>query len=99
MGVFKMQTGEVHQLGGNVNDLASEFGENVTGIQNTVDELVGQDWTTQDAQDVGQAIHSYDELLRKIQAKLDAHGDYGRSSSQRTDELNREISSRIAKNI
>lgn len=97
--VFGMDMAEMHTLGVKVSELAQQFGGAKKQLDEIVAGLVQSAYTSDDAKAIATAIKSYDPLLRAIQDKLDAFGQFGVASSNRTADTNQAIKDGIANNL
>ena len=98
MGTFGMATDMVHKGGVNIQNQADEFGYARKKIKDTIDFLL-QAYPSSDGVDIARNIEAYEPTLNAMQAKLQAHGDYGVYASKTTVATNEDIRSNIAKNI
>jgi hypothetical protein len=90
---------EVHALGGKISDLAGQFGESKTKLNEIVTGITQSDFTSDDAVAIAEKIRSYNPLLNEIQDRLDAFGNYGSQASNIVSQVNEEIKDKIASNI
>ena len=97
MGQFTMYTDTVSQLGGHVSNNAEDFGV----ARKKIDEIVERVYASELKQKLGEetynTIKSYDALLNKIQAKLDAYGQNAVTSANDTAALSEEKASEVRK--
>ena len=94
-GTFSMDMNAVHNAGGNVQNLADDFGTNKARLDNIVKGIVSSAFTSADAQAIARNIESYDGMLREIQAKLQGFGNYGTASSNTVSDMQDQIISRM----
>ena len=98
MGTFGMQTGDVHAGGVNIQNQAEEFGYARKKIKDTI-EFLTKAYPSSDGMEIARSVEGYEPTLNAMQAKLQAHGDYGVYASKTTVAANEDITSKIAKNI
>lgn len=99
MGTFGMNMDEVYSLGGKINELAGQFGDSKTKLNEIVTGITQSDYTSDDAVAIAEKIRSYNPLLNEIQARLEAFGNFGTQASNITSQVNEEIKDKIANNI
>ena len=84
MGIFGMDTGLVRTEGGNVVNESEAFGRSKKKIDEIVERIIASDFTSDDAQAIANEIRSHEPMLREIQAKLEAHGNFGIYAAKQT---------------
>lgn len=95
MGIFGMDTGMVRTEGGNITNEAEGFGRSKKRIDEIVDRILASDFTSDDAQAIANEIRSHEPMLREIQARLEAHGNFGIHASKQTVLTNEEIKNSV----
>ena len=94
---FGMSTGTVHNQGVRISGLAEDFGVSRKKIMSIVDRILASAYVSDDARAIAREIKTKDLVLTAIQAKLDAHGNFARYASNRTEATQEEIISNIGK--
>ena len=84
MGIFGMNTGQVRTEGGNITNEAEAFGRSKKKIVEIVDRILASDFTSDDAQAIAGEIKSHEPMLNEIQARLEAHGNFGVYAAKQT---------------
>jgi len=84
MGTFKMNMETVHAEGGRISSLAEEFAINRRKIDEIVTRILSSDYTSDDGKAIANEIRSHEPMLNQIQARLEAHGNFGIRASKQT---------------
>ncbi len=95
---FGMTTGVVHNQGVRISGFAEDFGVSRKKIMSIVDRILASQYVSEDARAIAREIKLKDVGLGLIQAKLDAHGAFGRFASNRTEAAQNDIITNINPN-
>ncbi len=91
MSIFSMDTGETHADGLKGKKNAEEFGVAVRKVKEIKQRILASEFTSSDAQALGNEIDSFDPLLADMQTRLDNFGNMGVYASRETVGLNEQV--------
>ena len=89
--VFGMTTGVVHGEGVKVSDYAQDFGASRAKVREIVKEILASDYASDEARAIAREVMAGDAALGAVQEKLDAHGEFGKFASNRTEAAQSEV--------
>lgn len=88
MSDFRGDTTAMYKEGRKIVNEAEAFAMSKKKIDEVVERILRSDFTSDDAQAIANRIKSYDQMLIEIQARLEAHGNFGVNAANSIDEAN-----------
>lgn len=97
MSDFRGDTATMNTTGRKILNEAENFAMSKKKIDEVVERILRSDFTSDDAQAIANRIRSYDQMLREIHARLEAHGNFGVHAANSIEEANAHIKNQANK--